>query len=144
MNHVKDNILPGFPGISTKCDGQGADFRTGQPEIHFTYCGPETELLAAGIVTPEMIAVGRRKGGRKDRDGDRLHIDRYYRCAGGQPVRCLRLLFRKQPKFLASLPGAVAALEIKRAADAEWAQDELARQEWRRSSERAPSDHVLH
>ncbi len=93
--------LPDFPEITVMF--------TGHCDIsQVDYYGWAEDLIAAGIATAEMLAP--RVWKRRDADGDKFRLSRYYRLKDGQPHPCYRITRIKPDARIECLPGARAAM----------------------------------
>jgi hypothetical protein len=107
--------VPGFSGIEVRYRCYEED------PAEIEYCGTAEELIAAGIVTADMLETNRRTGPRRrriDKDGDPFRLLRYWRSTKGAsecaPYRYFRLTFLKPHTRLGKLTGvqdAIAAYE---------------------------------
>lgn len=100
--------LPGFPTVEVyfdrECDG----------EITVVYFGWPADLVAAGVVTEQMLAP--RVWMKRDADGHRFRLRPYFRLRDGRPERYYRVDRIKLVEQIDRLPGAKAA----RAANERW------------------------
>lgn len=100
-------------------------YEGGREESIVRYYGRAEDLIAAGVATAEMLLPGRRS--RRDADGDRCSVQRYWRNGdNGQPYRHCRLSRFKSVKSIERLPG---VLDARNAADGlnRWREEHHAR-----------------
>lgn len=107
--------IPGHPGVKIEIDYIGDE-----GGVRFSYVGNRDEILALGIVTAETLEPWR-KGqprGKRDTQGDRVWIDRYYSVRGGVPVQRFRVRPRNksidQAMLLPGVPEAVKRYRAER------------------------------
>jgi hypothetical protein len=106
--------VPGFPAIRVYFLGYLSERAT----LKVEYCGGAEDLVAAGVTTMAMLAIVTRTGPRnkrRDADGDRFHLTRYWRSTNeeGQecpPYRYYRIIFAKSLARVHRLPGADDAI----------------------------------
>jgi hypothetical protein len=106
-------LLPDFPDIAieawaTTDDGQ---------KFSVCYVGAEADLLAAGVLTADLLTkrdpkAPRPNGGRRDADGDRVDLHRWNIVRAGVVVPRIRArLLNKSITNARKLPGFAAARE---------------------------------
>jgi hypothetical protein len=98
-----------------------------------SYTGAREELIVSGVATAEMLdSIGvkvYRRGGRRDAEGKRYWLQRYYMTRDGGPVYRYRLWWRDTLSHarMLRMPGALAAVRRseEESAKVDWdAQDE--------------------
>lgn len=125
---------PGYPDLLV------AASPASDSDLYVTHIGFPEDLIAAGVVTAEMLERPGKKGagnGRVDPDGFRFFLERYFVTRDGQPVlRCrVRRLEVPVPTAL-KLPGVAEALEAhaRHEKDLDERETECQRQEAKRSA----------
>jgi hypothetical protein len=83
-------------------------FNVERDRVHVKYRGPADALIAAGVVTADMLVPQKGGGEKRDEDGDHYHVQRRY---NGSPVVTVSLLKPMEHARALCLPGfAVAPL----------------------------------
>ena len=102
--------LQDFPGVTVVLDRPPwPDEKTGQEMIRFCYYGWPEALIAAGVITPELLAPTRKH--RRDGKGLPVSVTSYWHLRDGQPQKFVKVRRTAIARIPYGLPGAQAAAE---------------------------------
>lgn len=111
-------LLAGSPSVRVGFWNYRTDDGTGECEVGIKWIGTPDALIAAGVVTAEMLAPAQKRG-RRDEEGERYSIKRWFGSDNGQPYRRYCVLRWKRRDRMLRLPGAQAALAVGEAREQE-------------------------
>lgn len=106
--------VPDWPTLKVEVIG-------GIEGMRLYYIGPPDDMVRAGIVGPDALVPypkGTKKG-RRDADGDRVFVDRYFSIRQGQPIPRMRVIVFKSLANGLRMPGALRAWRIYEAQQAD-------------------------